>query len=389
MSGDLLCISHLRWGFVYQRPNHLMARWARERRVYFVEEPVYDEPEPRMEVRTVAEDLHVAVPHLPVGLTAAEDEALRKVLTDQLVVNTRLRDPLLWMYSPMGWPQVKHVKASAVVYDCMDELAHFRGAPPKLAERERAVFARADLVFTGGQSLYEAKRTQHPHVHAFPSSVDARHFERARRRGLDPRDQKDIPHPRVGFFGVVDERMNLELVAEVANLRPNLHFIFVGPVVKIEPGVLPQAPNIHWLGGKTYEELPDYVAGWDVAMMPFALNDSTRFISPTKTLEYLAAHRPIVSTSIRDVVEPYGEQNLVRIADTPFAFAAAIDAALDERGTQREEAWKQAAEECLANTSWDRTWSRMCAHVDEVLMRRARGATGRESREETMPCSTI
>ena len=199
------------------------------------------------------------------------------------------------------------------------------------------MLARADLVFTGGQSLYEAKRGQHPRVFAFPSSVDAAHFARARRATDDPADQAAIPHPRLGFFGVIDERMDLDLLAAIADARPDWHLVIIGPVVKVDPASYRERANIHYLGKKDYQELPGYLAGWDVALLPFAINESTRFISPTKTPEYLAAGKPVVSTPIRDVVRPYGMRGLVHIAATADDFVHG-DRAGAHRGWRRAHA---------------------------------------------------
>jgi UDP-galactopyranose mutase len=355
-----------------------MARWARDRRVFYVEEPLFDALAPRVDVRSL-DGLRIVVPHLPPDTPVGTADEMQRALLDRLVSRERLRDPIAWYYTPMPIVWSRHLRAAVTVYDCMDELSYFHGAPAPLRSRERTLFEHADLVFTGGQSLYEAKREEHPRVYAFPSSVDAAHFAQARAPLSDPADQRMIPHPRLGFFGVVDERMDLALLRAAARLRPDLHFVIIGPVVKISAASLPRAPNIHWLGGKTYDELPSYAAGWDVAIMPFARNDATTFISPTKTLEYLAAGKPVVSTSIRDVVRPYGEQRLVRIADEPAAFVAAVDAALAEP----PEAARR--DTLLAQTSWDHTFARMRALVDEMLARRRRCA----EREEEAPCSTI
>jgi UDP-galactopyranose mutase len=257
----------------------------------------------------------------------------------------------------MALPFTEHVRASLVVYDCMDELSAFRGAPPELIERERRLLARADRVFTGGVSLYEAKRHLHRSVHAFPSSVDVPHFAAARKRQPDPEDQAPIGRPRLGFYGVIDERLDTDLLAAAAALRPDWNFVLVGPVVKIDAAQLPRGANVHYLGPKLYEELPRYLAGWDVALMPFARNESTRFISPTKTPEYLAAGRPVVSTPIADVVRSYGETGLVRIADTPEGFVAAAEAALDD--AKHPERWIGPVDRALAEMSWDATWARM------------------------------
>ena len=274
-----------------------------------------------------------------------------------------VEDFVLWFYTPMALAFTRHLAPRAVVYDCMDELSAFHGAPPALRAHEAELFDRADIVFTGGQSLYEAKRLQHPNVHAFPSSVDFAHFHRARAPMSDPPDQAALRRPRVGYFGVLDERLDVALLDSLAALRRDVELVLVGPVVKIDPARLPRRPNIHYLGMKKYDELPAYIAGWDVAMMPFARNEATRFISPTKTLEYIAAGKPVVSTSIRDVVRPYGEMRLARIGDTAAELARAIDAAIAEDPAPRLAAF----DEYLAGTSWDRTWTRMHALVDAAL----------------------
>ena len=372
MFDEVLCLSHLRWGFVFQRPNHLMSRCARDRRVFYVEEPHFDVEAPRMDIDQVDGGVHVAVPHLPPGTAGDAVDRLLNGLLRQLVERADVKRPLIWLYTPMAVRMAQGVRSTGTVYDCMDELSNFHGAPAELRQRETELFHSVDLVFTGGQSLYEAKRARHPHVYAFPSSVDFAHFEKARSPQHDPPDQAAIPQPRIGFFGVIDERLDVPLIEAVATKRPDLHLVLVGPVVKIDPARLPRRPNIHWLGQKSYSELPSYIAGWEVAFMPFARNDATKFISPTKTLEYLAAGRPVVSTSIRDVVQPYGNEHLVRIADEPHAFIAAINAALAERGTADEVVHARARDAMLARTSWDQTWARMHALVEEALARRAR-----------------
>ena len=245
-------------------------------------------------------------------------------------------DYVLWYYTPMALDASRHLASPrAVVYDCMLELSAFRGAPPDLIVREAELLGRATLVFTGGQSLYEAKCRQHPRVYPFPSSVDVDHFAAARRALTDPADQEPIPRPRLGFYGVIDERLDLDLLLALATIRPSWHIVMVGPVAKIDADDLPARPNIHYLGMKGYAELPLYLSGWDVALLPFARNEATRYISPTKTPEYLAAGRPVVSTSIRDVVRPYGDQGLVRIADTPGDMVLAVEAALSENADER------------------------------------------------------
>jgi glycosyltransferase involved in cell wall biosynthesis len=367
---SVLCLSHLRWNFVFQRPQHLLSRCAREHDVVFFEEPVFDGSEPELAVYTSDQGVRVAVPHLAPGTPAEIAEAVQRRMIDR-VVQHELNGarPVLWYYTPMPIAFTDQVRPRAVVYDCMDELSLFKGAPAVLKEREKLLLEHADVVFTGGHSLYEYKRLhlQHRNIHPFPSSVDVPHFARALEKLPEPPDQAGIPTPRVGFFGVIDERMDIELVGELAEMRPDLQIVMIGPVVKIDPAGLPHQPNIHYLGGKSYDELPEYLAGWDVAILPFARNESTRFISPTKTPEYLAAGKPVVSTSIRDVVQPYGRDGLAWIADTAGEFSAAIDEALASDRLAR----LAHADAFLSSLSWDRTWAEMWNHVDKAIQTRA------------------
>lgn len=365
---DLICLSHLRWDFVFQRPQHLLTRCAQERRVFYVEEPMFDAGgAPWLDVTHRGDGLHVAVPHLPAELSQEQSEAIQRELLDHMRQEHAIGDLILWYYTPMAIGFADHLTPIVTVFDAMDELSAFKNAPQQLLDREAQVFRRADLVFTGGQSLYEAKKDRHPHVYAFPSSIDREHFAQARAAIDEPADQAAIPHPRIGFFGVLDERFDRELLAGLAAAQPDWHFVMIGPVVKIDPSELPQAENIHYLGPRQYSELPRYIAGWDVATLLFARNDSTRFISPTKTPEYLAAGRPVVSTSIRDVVRPYGQQGLVEIADSVEDFAAAVDRLL---AAGDREAWLERVDAFLAKTSWDRTWASMAGLINSVETRR-------------------
>jgi UDP-galactopyranose mutase len=263
-----------------------------------------------------------------------------------------------------------HLRPLATVYDCMDELSGFKFAPPELHQMEKELFERADLVFTGGQSLYEAKKEQHRAVYAFPSSIDKEHFARALTINDEMPDQDDIPSPRIGFIGVIDERMDINLLGDIADLKPEWNFVMIGPVVKIDEADLPRRENIHYLGGKSYDELPGYIAGWDVAMMPFALNESTRFISPTKTPEYLAAGRPVVSTPIRDVVRPYGEEGLVYVAGSPEEFVIAIQRALDEDAVDR----RRRVDEFMREMSWDNTFAAMAELIEGAIAKNGTSA---------------
>jgi len=361
---DLVCFSHLRWNFVFQRPQHILSRFASDRRVFFVEEPVFDSDSAvRLVVTSTRSGVHVVVPHLAKGLREDEVNLALRALVDDLFAEYDISEYVAWYYTPLALAFTSHLKPRVTVYDCMDELSAFKDAPAALQTYEAMLFERADLVFTGGRSLYEAKRALHPSVFEFPSSVDVAHFARSRSVSAEPDDQAAIPHPRIGYFGVIDERMDLALVEQVARMRPDWHLVFLGPVVKIDPATLPRLENIHYLGMKSYEELPAYLAGWDIAMLPFALNESTRFISPTKTPEYLAAGRPVVSTPIHDVVRTYGSTGLVGIAETPEEFVEFVASTLEGASN---EAWLIAVDRVLATMSWDATVDRMRALVEEA-----------------------
>jgi UDP-galactopyranose mutase len=363
----LICFSHLRWNFVFQRPQHLMSRFAEAGRVVFWEEPEAALPdmEPALGVRTCAETgVIVVTPSLPETLAADRREAVLKDLLDAYLAGEK--GPFVrWYYTPMMLPFSRHIEAACTVYDCMDELANFRFAPAELLDLERELIASSDVVFTGGYSLYEAKKDLHPNIHPFPSSVDRAHFGQARAMDAVPDDQASLPRPRFGFYGVIDERMDLEMVAAVADAHPEWSIVMVGPVVKIDSADLPHRANIHYLGGKTYEELPVYLGGWDVALMPFAINDSTKFISPTKTPEYLAGARPVVSTPITDVIRHYGDLDGVIIADGAEAFIKGCEDALALARSGDE--WLKDVDLKLANLSWDITYARMAGLVHEAI----------------------
>jgi UDP-galactopyranose mutase len=362
---DLVCFSHLRWDFVYQRPQHLLARAARDRRVFFIEEPVFGNGSVRHEIHERDNGVKVVVPFLPEGLSSeVAISAILKEMIARLFQHERVTNYVFWYYTPMALKFTEHCRPIAAVYDCMDELSAFKGAPTELQDYEKRLFESVDLVFTGGQSLYEAKKQQHCAVYAFPSSIDVSHFGQGRNKQADPLDQKDIPFPRLGFFGVIDERFDIALLDAVAARRPDWHFVMIGPVVKIQREALPQHPNIHYLGPKKYEELPRYLAGWNVALLLFARNEATRFISPTKTPEYLAAGKPVISTSIRDVVRPYGEMGLVRIADQPNEF---VTAASELMTHVENEPWLQHVDDFLAGMSWDHTWAEMSQLLANVV----------------------
>lgn len=347
----LLCFSHLRWDFVYQRPQHLLNEAAANYRVYFIEEPVTNSGAAHFKMRIDASGVTVLTPVIdehsdPVREQEALMEGLQRSFGEVPCIH--------WYYTPMALQFTRTLDCDLCVYDCMDELSAFRFAPPDLVALEGELLRSADLVFTGGRSLYKAKRQRHKDVHCFPSSVDATHFARARTRCDDPKDQADLAVPRIGYAGVIDERIDLDLIAKAAGALPDVQFVMLGPIAKIDPNNLPRAANLHWLGRKDYGSLPCYMANWQAAWMPFALNDATRFISPTKTPEYLAAGLRVTATAVADVVDTYGRQGLVTIAD-----ADSIAEDLRESLAPPPPGWKAAVDWELSRMSWAGTWRAM------------------------------
>lgn len=371
---SIVAFSHLRWNFVYQRPQHLLSRLAAKRPVFFVEEPELDtDGPPRWERSHPQPNVLVLRPRTPVPAPGFHPEQLVALepLMAELARELGGMTTVAWLYTPLALPLAEALGPAVIVYDCMDELSLFMGAPPELLSREAALLECADVMFTGGPSLFQAKQALHHNVHCFPSSVDASHFRVARQdeNSVDEaEDQVGLPSPRLGYYGVIDERLDLELLDFLARARPDWQIVLVGPVVKIDPATLPRRHNIHYFGQRSYQDLPRYLVGWDVCLLPFARNDATRFISPTKTLEYMAAERPIVSTPITDVAEPYGD--IVYVGGTPEDFLSACKAALAAGGTERN---RRAARmrQVLAGTSWDVTVSAMEKLLADAVAKKA------------------
>jgi hypothetical protein len=347
-----------------------MSRAAKGARVFYFEEPVFTSlpDQLRIEIDQV-NGVAVVTPELfrsevPGQVVEERFEVRMRKLVDQLIRRYRIKEFVAWYYAPMALSFTGHLEPRVIVYDCMDELSAFKFAPAELVDYEKKLMARADIVFTGGHRLYQAKKSFHQNIFPFPSAIDKSFFYPARTKLAEASDQISIPHPRLGFFGVIDERFDIDLVGKMADLKPEWQFIFIGPVVKIEESGLPRNKNIHYLGMKDYKNLPGYISGWDLCIMPFAINASTEFISPTKTPEFLAAGKRVISTPIHDVVNPYGAEGLVGIAETAEEF---IEIAEHDLRQKTDPLWLGKVDQYLSTISWDKTWKNMEEHIDLIF----------------------
>ena len=385
--------SHLRWDFVWQRPQQLLSRLAQRNDVLFVEEPLYldDIASARLDISLPIARLHRAVPLLPGTLRGQYDESIvrvRELVRQNIAADGALgglfAQPIQWFYTPMPAPaMIGAFGERAVVYDCMDELSKFRFAPTELVDRERYLMSSSDVVFAGGYKLSQSKAKYHGNVHFFGCGVDVAHFATARSADLEvPREISALTKPVIGYYGVIDERIDYELLHDVATSLPEAELVMVGPVVKVDPKDLPQGPNIRWLGQRQYAELPAHVKGFDVCLMPFALNEATEYINPTKTLEYMAAGKPIVSTAVSDVVHNFTP--VVAVANSNAEFVAAVRAAIE---SPNAELIKRGLEQARSN-SWESIVARMERIIrDAIRTRETRPerAVGDRTRTESRP----
>jgi UDP-galactopyranose mutase len=380
---NILCFSHLRWDFVFQRPQHLLTLAAKNgNKVFFFEEPVFNDEAPAHFKKTYLNNITVLTPVLPASCARKNNSNELENLINMEIVLQNITGYISWYYTPMAMEFTESLNPGLVVYDCMDELSAFKEAPPGMKENEEKLFSYADIVFTGGRSLYDSKKTRHSNVFLFPSSIDTAHF--SSQADFEPHDQYTIKGDKIGYFGVIDERFDLDLLKNMAEQKPEWNFVILGPVVKISPESLPKAKNIFYLGQKDYKDLPSYIQFWDAAIIPFADNESTKFISPTKVLEYLAAGKPVVSTPIKDIVFPYGANNIVKIADNAEDFAGELEVCLKNKNDME---WKRAVEKMLRGTSWEKTWDEMQSIIINLLKNKSANTLEYKGKEEA--CLTI
>lgn len=343
---DLLVFSHLRWDFVFERSQHLHSRFAKYRRVFFVEEPVLGSVEiPRFHLRETPEGVQIAVPHLPKSLKSEDIEPVLRDLVDELIFEEDLSRFVLWYDSPRALPFTRHLEAQHVIFD-------LQGKVDSSAETLE-LLRKADLALTGSSVQYEALKSTFPNLEFVPSSVDHDHFSQGRQSLVEPTDQVNLSHPRIGFYGVIDDRLNFELIEELAIKRPDWQFVLVGPVMEGDPEKLFHSKNVHVLGKKDYHELPLYLSGWDCAILPFRQSERTAYLSPTMALEFLSAGKPVVATPLPEIRTFLGDLGLVWTAETTEEFLRCIEDALASRETRE---WSEEFEGLVTGKTWEETF---------------------------------
>jgi glycosyltransferase involved in cell wall biosynthesis len=367
---------HLRWEGVWQRPQQFLSRISQRHKILFVEGPILHETQdaPTYELIEVPQYPNVTVmrTHFPASRfeNGAWVDAERLRLLQEAMRNElkgAFDQPVQWFYDPMSAPCfIGKLNERAVVYDCMDELSQFKFAPPELRAREKTLLAAADVVFAGGRKMWLSKSKQNDNAHFYGCGVDVKHFAKARLAETEiPSDVASLSRPILGYFGVVDERLDYELIAKLADANPDWSVVMVGPVVKVDPATLPKRNNIHWLGRREYAQLPNYTKAFDVCMMPFALNEATEYINPTKALEYMATAKPIVSTAVPDVVSNFGE--VVSIAISPQCFVEMCERVLANPDEEAIERGLKMAD----NNQWEAIVAKLEGHIEDVLKKKA------------------
>jgi UDP-galactopyranose mutase len=345
---DFDCIvagSHLRFDGPRRRPRHVLTRLAKRVPVLYVEEPFFGAEE---HDRLIEEEGLTVLRPVRRSLEATRLDGRTLAVVRDWVGERR---PLVWLYAPMMFALADTFPEAPLAYDCMEELSALAYVPLELKSREKNLLERADPVFAGGRSLYDSRRELGSKVKLYPSGVEFEHFAPAATMPPHPL-VVHLARPVYGCFGMIDDRVDFDLIRSLAERAASV--VLAGPVMKIDPAMLPRRANVHFTGQVAYADLPSYLAGFDVALLPYALNPSTASLSPAKTPEYLAGGKPVVATPIPDVVADWGD--LVTIAETPEAFADACTAAArhpdSARGATGVERARAAGWDAIVASMW-------------------------------------
>ena len=355
---DLLAFSQERWNSSFGRTSQIMSRFARYRRVFYIESPIVGVAKtPVYLLRETRDDVVVVEIHLPDDLSVFEQkEAMIKVIRD-FMKDESISDYTIWTDTPKSLPLIRSLSPYAMIYDCVKDYSQTH------TELEREILDMADLVLTSCHSLYTAKRNLHSNIHNNPDSLDYRHFFQARHLEEEPIDQQDIPYPRVGFSGTIDYRFDFDLLQNLSTLRPDIHFVILGEVKGLDPESLPKAANIHYLGAKSYSKLPLYMAGWVASFVPYKVNEETQYLNPSFIGESLVAGRPVVATPLKEALTCFEGQNIVTFAEFPLDFERALMTAM----TEKESAlWLNSVDRAFMGSSWEKCCMRVAALETDI-----------------------
>ena len=387
----IIAICHLSWDWVWQRPQQFLSRLSETHPVLFVETHCTSTPVSFTRTRAARHyhqvtilEIHLPAQHWSDGEYI--DKERRRVLKDRLTgeFNGRFDDAILWFNDPMAvTAYAGQLGEHMIVYDCMDELSQFHGAAPELIERERELTRIADVVFCGGRKMRDKRLSLNPNTHFYGTGVDCDHFGSSLSDQLSVSPEiAELPGKVLGYFGVVDERLDYDLITALADACADWSIAMVGPVAKINPTSLPRRPNLHWLGARPYEQLPAITKGFDVCLMPFAINAATEYINPTKALEYMAAGRPVVATAINEVKSNFSGVSRIARNHDDFIKLCRREARSPSRSRI------QRGLKLAADNTWEAITAKMQGHINEALSRRRASMTEDSPTPSTAPLTT-
>ncbi|RYD58215.1 MAG: glycosyltransferase family 1 protein [Sphingobacteriales bacterium] len=365
LPSNIICFSPIRWNQKDQRPQQIMRRLSQYSMVHFIEEPVYDATEAYLSHTVVAEHIHVFTPHLPGGISEEKCQTLQRALLDQFMRDCNFADYTFWYATPVAFAYSKHYCPSVIVYDCLEDIWSLKLPAEKLHDLEQQLLDRADLVFTSSHTQYWNKKDRNNNVHLLPATIDRAHFDCARGKVSEAEEQEHIPYPRLGYMGIVDDRLDTQLLADIADTRPDWHIVLVGPTAKMNAAQLPQRANIHYLGNKPYADLPSYLTGWTAAIMPIQEKSHMTSGLSFKTAECLAAGLPVIATPVKAIAAQYEKENLVMKANSAAEFVAATEAILFDGAADRS--WMERVNNFLDMSSRDAVTNEILNRLKETM----------------------
>lgn len=321
----IVCLSSTRWSFLWQRPQQIMSRLCARHDILYVDPPF---PVAEEQVRGISNDesgtlivknlqtindalqifrpleiSRFSYPDLDSNELLKMNQELLQCQIQKALFQLGWQHPLLWLYDPRNVNLVDQLNPCGVIYDCVDSFRSFSWSHPHVSIWEEALVDRADVVLATSRALYQERLRKNRYTFLVPNAADYKHFSPW--QGYEkPADITAISRPRLGFIGAIYEWVDLELLQVIADKSPAWNLVLIGP--KQHGLQLPERSNIHWLGQRGYAELPAYVHSFDVALIPFLVNETTQHANPIKFWEYLAAGKPVVSTLLPEIPDVPG-----------------------------------------------------------------------------------